>query len=444
MTRTTLHLFLRISAILLLGATAIYILTQTYFWLVSVWIFALVIILIWELARYLNRTRREVGEFLLSVSQNDFSSRSSRRNQPDLLDEAYETIRKKFSELRQDKATHYHFLQAVIEQVGFALIGYEKSTGNITVMNQAAKDLFNKPYIKTIKGLSAISDELFEKVADLHSGEEVVFKVFIGDRMRQLSITARELVLDNKPYKLVSFQDIQAALEARELESWQKLIRVLTHEIKNSAIPISTLSEVIHQIIRDNDQLRNLQELSDEEKEDINAGLLTISRRSKSLVNFVNAYGELTHLPTPSPVEISIQSLFQSTVSLMEKSMKKESLKIECISDPSHKILADQTQIEQILINLIKNASEALGNQTEPRIELRSGVDNERVYIEVSDNGTGMDEDTMEQIFIPFFSTKNKGSGIGLSLSRQIMRAHQGEIQVFSTPSKGTTFRLIF
>jgi signal transduction histidine kinase len=286
--------------------------------------------------------------------------------------------------------------------------------------------------------------EIGLEIEKLKSGEEKLVKVQIDGRIRQLSINAKELVLKEIPYKLVSIKDIQAALENNELESWQKLIRVLTHEIKNSAIPISTLSEVVENIILQDGDLRDLVSIDPEEKADLKNGISIIGRRSRSLVEFVNAYGELARLPDPRPAHIPAAEIIETAAVLLDDTIKKHSIDIRINCSREMQLWADKTLIEQAIINITKNAIEALESSENGTIEITCDIEGDRPFIDIRDNGPGMDTATLDQIFIPFYSTKDKGSGIGLSLSRQIMRAHRGELLAFSVPGKGTRFRLKF
>jgi len=444
MNRFFLPVLLRVILILVLGFTGTYILTSTYFWLVSIWVFALFLFAVWELSRYLTKTRREYGEFLLALAQDDFSSSPPSKQKPDELQQGYQILRDRFVSLRTEMATNSHFLEALLEHAGVALIGFEQESGKITVMNKAAKTLFSSTKFHHVAAFSQSFPEIGGKMTSLKSGQDALVKIQLDGRIHQLSLNARELVLAEVPYKLISIQDIQAALENQELESWQKLIRVLTHEIKNSAIPISTLIDVIQDIILDGEEFRKLSELDPEELTDIRNGLATISRRSSALVEFVSAYGKLARLPVPRPESINAETLIRDTLRLLEESLRSHNINVNMNCNDAVVLYADRTLIEQVLINLIKNAREALINTTLPEIQIQCGLDGDQQYIEVADNGPGMSGETLEQIFVPFYSTKESGSGIGLSLSRQIMRAHRGKLEVYTAPGKGSRFRLTF
>ena len=440
-----LPILLRILLILVLGIASFYVATQTYFWLVSFWLLGAMLFAVYDLVRYLNRTRRQMAEFIMAVGQDDFTNKVRVPENADSLDHALTFLNNKLSNLRQHQASNAQFLQAVIEHIAVALVGYEKESEKITVMNGAAKELFGLRHINKIDGLSIIDSHLVNAIRNIHSGEKLLLKLVIQDSLVQLSLTARELVLEDEPYKLVSFQNIQSELEEKEVESWQKLIRVLTHEIKNSAIPISTLSEVIRSLIIDEENnVRNLTDLSSEDREDLRLGLETVGRRSQSLVSFVNAYSELARLPDPEIASFKLLPVVNGAIQLFQREIDKMNIQTIIKIPADFEICADKTQMEQVIINLVKNGIEAMVKSHDRELRIDGKEENGLTIVQVEDTGEGMDPATMEKVFIPFFTTKKQGSGIGLSLSRQILRAHGGELRVKSTKGTGTTFTLVF
>ncbi|MEM6522481.1 MAG: ATP-binding protein [Bacteroidota bacterium] len=441
------NVFVRLAIILALGYTGLYVLTQTYFWLVSIWLFLFMIITFLDLTKFIERSKRELSNFLLSIQQNDFSNTYSLKalDRNDFeLHYAYTTITDEFQKLRREKESNYHFLQAVVEHSGIPLIGFQQNNLEVTLMNEAAKELFKKPYLKNAKAISKIDRKLGECVLRLKSGERELLKILVNNELLSLSIIAKELKLDGELFKLVSFQNIKAELEEQELESWQKLIRVLTHEIKNSAIPISTLTEVVNQMItEENGELKDLSTLDQEDLADLKIGIKTVQKRSKGLVSFVNAYGELAKIPQPKFEKVNLKTLIDDVVILLQPEMKKSNVSlINNIEAATLQI--DPELIEQVIINLIKNAKEAVGDDGKGKILLRTRVDVGRTLLSVLDNGPGIDGETLDNIFVPFFTTKKEGSGIGLSLSRQIMRAHKGDLLVQTEIGKGTEFSMVF
>ncbi|MEM9855878.1 MAG: ATP-binding protein [Bacteroidota bacterium] len=441
------NILFRLALTLALGYAGMYVLTQTYFWLVSIWLFLFMLITLFDLIKLTERSKRELSNFLLAIQQNDFSNTYSLKalDKNDFeLHYAYTTITDEFQKLRREKESNYHFLQAVVEHSGIPLVGFRESDLEITLMNDAAKELFQKPYLKSAKAIKKIDKELGDCVLNLKSGERKLLKIVMNNQLLSLSIIAKELKLDEGLYKLVSFQNIKAELEEQELESWQKLIRVLTHEIKNSAIPISTLTEVVNQMItEDNGELRDLSTLDQEDLEDLKIGIKTVQKRSKGLVSFVNAYGELAKIPQPKFEKVDLKQLTDDVVVLLQTDIKKSG--IELLNQTTKaELQIDPELIEQVLINLVKNAKEALNAGSAGKIVIRTKVDKGRTVLSVLDNGAGIDQETLDQIFVPFYTTKKEGSGIGLSLSKQIMRAHKGDLIVFTELGKGTEFSMVF
>lgn len=422
-------------------------LTQTYFWLVSIWLFLFSALSFYSLIRKVESHKRELANFLLSISQNDYTN-SYKPNFDSSEDEdlhyAYNTIIHTMQDLRQESESNYHFMQTVVEHSSIAMIGYIEHDQQVTLMNEAAKKLFSKPFLKNLKGLEPINRNLYQEIVKLSSGQKTLLKLTTKDGLANLSVSAKEMKLDAGLFKLVTFQNINAELDEKELESWQKLIRVLTHEIKNSAIPISTLTEVVnHLIIDESGELRDLSTLDEDDLEDLKIGIYTVEKRSKGLVKFVNAYGELARVPQPILQEVSVKQLVNDVLRLLDNELKKSNVNIVNTIDEGI-ISIDKDLVEQVIINLINNAKEALADTKNGIIEISFHQQGGQSVLEVKDNGPGIEPATLDNIFVPFFTTKKDGSGIGLSLSKQIMRAHKGNIKVSSSIGSGTSFQLLF
>ncbi len=434
-------------AIVFLSTATFYVLMETSFWLLSIWLILGALLISASLIRLLERHQNELKNFLLGIQQNDFTTSYSsiiKNNSKNELHDAYTTIIEKFRQLKHDKESNYYFLQTIVENSIVPMIGYYEKEENVTLINEAAKSLFNKPFFKNIGAIKSVNIDLYQLIIKLKSGERELIKVFLNNELLNLSVMAKEIKLGDKLYKLVSFQNINRELEANELESWQKLIRVLTHEIKNSAIPISTLTEVVNSMITDEKgALKDLSILDQEELDDLQIGLKTVEKRSKGLVNFVNAYGELSKLPQPRFYEIDIKEVVDSVISLLNNDLKKANITVE-MNIRSKSLYLDNELIEQVLINLIKNAREAMTDVPNGKIMIQGEPSKDRYNLIIEDNGKGMDQETLENIFVPFYTTKKEGSGIGLSLSKQIMQAHKGAIHVTSKLGEGSRFSLTF
>ncbi|OEK00946.1 hypothetical protein BFP97_05230 [Roseivirga sp. 4D4] len=436
------NVIIRISLIILFGYGSVYVITQTHFWLVSFWLILALIVTLINLVRYVERSRRELANFLLAIKQQDFSNTYHYKKEDD-LNYAFHEINQVLKTLRNEKASNLIYLQTIVEHVRVALVCFDDQM-RVQLVNHAAKELFDKNLITSIRSLKHLSEELRDTITNIKNGERELVKLTLGGKLMNLSILATEFKLQDEAFKLVSFQDIKSELEANEIESWQKLIRVLTHEIKNSVIPISTLSDVILQMIKDDSGQPDLSKLDDEGIEDLVGGLETIESRSKGLANFVKTYDQLTKVPKPDIQTVKVEELISRLVNLFKADIDQNLIQLALNLEEELTIEIDPDLIDQVLINLFKNAIEALQGQKKPTISLHAHRDEEGTSITVSDNGPGIPDEIVENIFVPFYTTKTSGSGIGLSLSRQIMRLHKGSLEVRSTKDRGTSFLLKF
>jgi len=335
------------------------------------------------------------------------------------------------------------FFKNIVQHVGIGILTFNKE-GAIQIMNTTAKRLLRVDKVDKLDDLRAVDNSLVDSFLKLKTGGRELLRLKMGDETLYLSLYAIELTLRGEVMKLISMSNIQSELEEKEMEAWQNLVRVLTHEIMNSVTPISSLAGMVEGELED--KLKNSDlTLKKEEAEDMHLSIQTIGKRSAGLIKFVKEFRNLTHVPKPNLTEVTVKDLLDEMAMLHKKELADHSIGILVdLQSGDLKIQADKTMIEQVLINLIKNAIQAFDSQTERRI-LLSAYDNEgHVIISVKDNGNGIDSDALERIFVPFFTTKKTGSGIGLSLSRQIMRQHGGQITVKSKLGEGTEFLLRF
>lgn len=365
-------------------------------------------------------------------------------------EQVYETCRKLNEALaaaknnRKDKDSDYQFFRNIVQHVGIGLLTFKKD-GTVQIINSAARKLLRVGPITNIQQLRDTSPTLVEAFQKLKTGGRELIHLKIGDDTVQLSVFAIELTLRGEEIKLISMSNIQSELEEKEMEAWQNLVRVLTHEIMNSVTPISSLAVTVEEELHKQLEAAS-PEIKKDELEDMHLSVQTISRRSEGLIRFVKEFRSLTQVPQPRLTEIALQPLLDEMAMLHKKELSDHGVTITTQTQPAQlTAIADKTMIEQVLINLIKNAIQAFDEQTDKRIELSAFTsDKGRPVISVKDNGPGIDPEALEKIFIPFYSTKKTGSGIGLSLSRQIMRVHDGRIAVKSTPGEGTEFLLKF
>ena len=409
----------------------------------------LAVLCIIDLIHYVEKTNRELTSFLEFIHHHDFSVNIANPGKGRVFSElgtAYKLITSEFQRLNMEKEAHYQYLESVIEHISVALICLDGS-GSVVLMNQQAKKLFKAPFLPGAESFTRIDKNLPEILQRLADGERHLVSIKIEDETLQLVLYATEFQLLDHHYKLVSFQNIRDELEQREIDSWQKLIRVLTHEIMNSVTPIISLTGVIRDtLIAHGEDRLAVRDLTASEHEDLLRSIKSIESRGRGLVNFVQAYSNLTNLPAPDFATVDVLSLFNQvhTMMLPELETAGVSFDIRC-EEQGMSIRADPQMIEQVLINLIKNAMEALTGREHPRIQLRCFFNRQgKALLQVIDNGPGIDAENIENIFIPFFTTKHKGSGVGLSISRQIMFVNKGLLSVKTAPGKGCIFTLRF
>ena len=402
------------------------------------------IYLIISIIRHVDKTNRELTRFITSIKYSDFSQSFSDTQAGNSFKDLYRSfneVMEKFREERNEKEEQYRYLQTVLRHVGVGLISFD-AHGKVEFINHAAQKLLGSSRIINIESLNKAYDMLGSKITNLRPGEKATIKLYDEEDIIQLVVHTTEFKMRNNVYKLVSLQNIQSELEEKEFEAWQKLIRVLTHEIMNSVTPISSLASTVNVLLHNG----NHDQLTDEDFEDVKNAVNTIQKRSEGLIEFVENYRNLTKIPKPDFEIISIHQLFHRIEHLLANDFRKKSIKFSSSIEPATlELTADQNLIEQILINLIINSMQALSDCSDKKIELNAQLNaHGRVIIRVIDNGIGIPEEIQEKIFIPFFSTKNNGSGIGLSLARQVMRAHRGNLRVSSVPGKKTVFTLSF
>ncbi len=406
---------------------------------------------IYSLIQYIEKNNRDLDRFLLAIKHSDFSQTFTVSG----LGESFDNLKRTFSEVigefhstRAEKEEHHRYLLTVVQHVGIGLLAFDGS-GDVELCNTAAKKLLQTTHLRNIRALRKLSRELVDKLFSLESGDKATVKIVLENDIITLALYATQFRLRDKQYTLVSLQNIQTELEEQEMEAWQKLIRVLTHEIMNSVTPISSLASTVNDMLSAAKEETNGDlpgKLDAGTMSDIEGALQTIQRRSSGLIHFVDAYRNLTLIPNPEFAIFPVKELFENIRNLMCIQTEEAGIELNLSVEPeSLELTADTELIEQVLINLIMNAIHALAGADNGKINLEGGMDvRGRVVIKVSDNGPGMEKEVAEKIFIPFFTTKKGGSGIGLSLTRQILRMHSGNITVHSTPGQQTTFTLRF
>jgi len=410
-----------------------------------------VIIFVVSIIQYASKTNRYITNFLEAIRYSDFTRSfeiEGLGSQFDQMREAFNDVIQDFQKIRNEKEEQYLFLQNVIQHIGISLIAYRKD-GQVEMFNNATKKLFRKNNIRKISDLANLSHDLVDILMKAKSGSKALVKINDEDDILQLAIYAKEFKIRDRNLTLVSIQNIQSELEENEIIAWQKLISVLTHEIMNSITPIASLSATINNMLVETKKEMNENAIPEELQDtvdDIEGALQTINKRSTGLLHFVENYRNLTKVPKPNFSIFKIQSLFDTICHLHGDDIKQKNINfITSIIPEDLDMTADEQLLEQVIINLIRNAIHAVEAKENPKIEMKAYKDErDRLTIQVTDNGVGILEEVIDKIFIPFFTTKKKGSGIGLSLSRQIIRLHGGTIGASSTVGERTTFTIKF
>jgi two-component system nitrogen regulation sensor histidine kinase NtrY len=409
----------------------------------------LIILQVFALIRYVDRTNRDLTSFLESIRFSEFTRSFQIEGMGSSFDElnrAFNDVINDFQKVRSEKEEHFHYLQSIVQNIDVSIIAYRKD-GTVEMINKAAKQLFQIHSLKNIKGLEQLSQDLVNTLININPGENTLVKVQDQDDILQLAIYATEFKVKDKLIILATINNIQNVLEEQETEAWQKLIRVLTHEIMNSITPIASLSSTLEIMLKGITDGGDIQENMDlDSVMEIQQALQTINKRSTGLLHFVNTYRNLTRIPKPNFKIFPVGELFKNIYLLMEEEITDNKVNFVTNVDPENiEVSADEQLIEQVIINLIRNSMHALDGRKDPTIELKTYYNKRgRVTIQVADNGTGILPEVLDKIFIPFFTTKQSGSGIGLSLSRQILRLHNGTITAHSIPDEETIFTLTF
>lgn len=389
--------------------------------------------------QFINKTNTELTQFIEAVQYRDFSLQFAEKNAPvsvRQLRRAFNQINGTFKQLSSEREEQYQYLQKILELVDTGILSYDQN-GEVGWMNEAFKRMLSIPYLRNISSLEKRNLYVFQAISSLNSGENQLVKI----DQKQVLLAKTTFLNDGKLTHLIAFQNVNEAIEDTEAQAYQKLLRVMTHEIMNSVAPIASLAETMEGRLKNGQNASNAQLL-----EDITLGVSTIKKRSANLLKFADTYRQLAKVSITSFSVFYIRDLFESVEILLENQIEQKNIEFDVIlKDFDLQIEGDLALIEQVIINLMINAIDAVKESANPKIEIGAYLNQQdKVVIEVKDNGIGMSAELMDKIFVPFFTSKTNGSGIGLSLSKQIMALHKGSITVNSVEGQGTAFRLSF
>ena len=405
---------------------------------------ALWLLSIGYLIYYVNSSNRALKVFLESIRYLDAVRMHKGKGRSfEELDRLYNEITGIIRKVETEREADRQYFKYLVDHVGVGLLSFNE-TGDVEIMNEAAKKLLKMKSIKQVSELGGLSPTLPAMVSALKPGYQKLIKLTIGNETVVFTMKSAEFRLLNRKVRVVSIQNIKNELEEEELEAWQKLIRVLTHEIMNSITPVNSLTNTIIRLLEQDGQPKRPEDIDAAILANALEGLHSIEKRNKGLIGFVQSYRSLTRIHKPAYTQFSVTSLFQRISQLARHDVEEASIQLSLmVKGDDLNITADEKLVEQILINLINNAVYALSAAINPVIRLMAGMERDEFVIEVHDNGPGIPDEIIGNIFVPFFTTKDDGSGIGLSLSRQIMRLHGGSVSVRSKPGD-TVFSLRF
>jgi len=411
-----------------------------------IWALPAVAFQVYLLYRFLLKPYTEFNQFTEAVQYRDFSLNfQSVRGTPETiaLYQGFNTINSSFRTIRREQEEQYLYLQKILELVDTGILSFEVEEGNVVWMNEALKRYLQIPYLKNIHALERRDAVLHQNILDLQPGASKIITIVHPDQEAiKILLLGTLFQTEGQTFKLLAFQNVNQTIEETEAKAWQKLLSVMTHEIMNSVAPIASLANTLKKRL---DEIELQPEPVENIHEDLKLGIDTIKKRSEGLLKFAQTYRNLNKITTLNLKTFPAREIFEHIQNLMQPTLDSKNIELEIVlKEPGITLDADTNLLEQVLINLIINAMEAVKEQAEPRITLSASMQNQKPVLKVIDNGIGIPEELQEQVFVPFFSTRKNGSGIGLSLCKQIMMLHQGNIQVQSVEGKGSIFSLYF
>ncbi|OEK04178.1 sensor histidine kinase [Roseivirga misakiensis] len=444
--RFALLVIIRIILLMLTLVALAFIFARTELFFNQIILLGVIILQVSELIRFVTYTNRELAKLLLAIRYSDFSisfKGGKRGKSFRELQEAFVEIIEAFKKVSVEKEAQFRFLKVIIDNIKVGVVAI-KEEYSIELMNEGAQEMLKISTPNYWKQFHQLLPHLAQEIEDMEDNEKRLIELNIKEERLQISAQVNRLKILGYRYTIVTFQDIKSEIEQKEIEAWHKLIRVLTHEIMNSVTPVTSLTETMLMLTEKDGVPLPLNELTEETLEDLRFSMKTIQKRSEGLLHFVDDYRRLTKIKALELEEIQVSELLEEMAVLLSSEAEKSNVEIR-ISAPHYlRIKMDRKLIEQVLINLITNARHALEGSENGTITLTAYEDGAGQIIEVKDNGTGIEIDKQEEIFVPFYSTKTEGSGIGLSLSKQIMKKHKGDLTVKSEIGVGSRFRLHF
>ncbi len=387
---------------------------------------------------YLKKLFTDIEKSIDCLLFDDYSNTISAEKRKNPLHNKTALLLEKHRKQSLSKTSEQLIFTNIIESLGIGILILKKDTDNeisVFQINKAFADFLKIPKFYNWNLLNKRIGKLTDYINQWKENR-LTISLTINDDKEEFFLKTSVTQTNETGYLVISLETIQQLIDKKEKEAWYKLMNVMSHEIINTITPISSLAENLHSLLQE--------ENTDEETTDeLSEGLSIIKRRSQHLTSFVDTYRKLAELPLPDKKEISLSKTIENTLNLYKQDFASKNVNLIFKNDKNLNILADKQQIEQILINLISNCLYALDGIENPSIEVVLTEDKNRIYLEITDNGIGISKEIKENIFVPYFTTRKNGSGIGLTLSKSIIEAHKGTIHFTSKEGK-TTFTITF
>ena len=393
------------------------------------------------LFRFIYKTTSIIKHFIYKVKEDDFISLPESKNAfGKEFNNLLYYLSNKIKTIKIEKEEQFHLFKTAVNQSGSGIIVFDNA-GNIQLLNHSVLKLFALSGLKNIDELKSANPELPEKFN--HTNENTfLINIQVNSELQKLTVHINHFVLRGKALKVASIQNISNELDREELEAWKKLMHVLVHEIMNSVTPMKTLTYSLYNLYQQNDNPKSLNEIETQDIEDTFQGLKALNKRVQGLMQFVESYRKLYKIPEPVFTNFSFSEIIEELQALYKDELQEKKINLSLSGNKNLKLFADKSLITQVIINLVKNAIEAFENTTQPEIKITLSENQNKKTISITDNGTGINSGILKDIFIPFFTTKTNGTGIGLYYSKLIILMHKGTLRASSVFGEGSTFTI--
>ncbi len=410
--------------------------------------FLIVIVQAKLLVDYVNRTNKKIAFFFEAIKNEDFSLTLSEEVPEDSFRELHKRVNatnKMIQDIVINNRTQESYYKEILKQADIGILTYN-SGGHILYANPTIKRLLNCHPLNHIRQLESGNESLFTLLTQNKTFDRKLIPITNEREIIQLAIKSSVFKGLNENVYLITLQDIRQELDNKETDSWMKLIRVLTHEIMNTVAPITSISDAVLKYYKSDGKTVTIDQLHTDHIDNTVKGLEVIKHQGNDLLDFVQSYRSFMNLPTPDREIIEVAPFLEKIKLLSDQEGIPKTVHITIsLEDPELTIFADEKLLSQVVLNLVRNAIQSFDNQKDKGVVIRAGIQADSTkFIEVKDNGSGIAPEQLSDIFVPFFTTKEDGSGIGLSLSKRVMQLHGGQIKVSSEVGKGTVFKLTF